>query len=338
MAPTRPTINDVAALAGVSKSLVSLAMRGSERVSPESRAAILAAAQELGYRANATARSLADRRSHTIGVVVQDLLNPIYAEIIDGVQGEVRVHGYHTMLVTGNENAVVERGEIEKLLEFQVEGLLLIGHRMPAGALDAIAGDCPAVIISRAERGIAGLDSISNDDVAGARMAVDHLVSLGHRAIAHVTGGDNEVAKLRRSGYEESMTEHGLAEHIACYEGAFTDEGGYRGAVSAFEANRDHTALFVANDLAAVGALAAAADRGLAVPADISIVGYDGMALAGLRSLSITTIAQPLARIGTEAAAMLFQRIDDPARTPAYIGVEPRLIVRNSSGPFIARR
>ena len=192
MAPNRPTINDVAALAGVSKSLVSLAMRGSERVSPESRAAILDAANTLGYRPNAAARSLADRRSHTIGVVVQDLLNPIYAEIIDGLQSEVRGHGYHTMLVTGNEDSVVERGEIEKLLEFQVEGLMLIGHRMPSGALDALAGDCPAVIISRAERGIAGLDSISNDDVAGARMAVDHLVSLGHRSIAHVTGGDDE--------------------------------------------------------------------------------------------------------------------------------------------------
>lgn len=333
MAPNRPTIKDVAALAGVSKSLVSLAMRGSERVSPESRAAILEAANSLGYRPNAAARSLADRRSHTLGVVVQNLLNPIVAEFIDGVQGEVRQHGYHTMLVTGNEDPAVERGEIDKLLEFQVEGLVLIGHRMPAGALDAIAGDCPAVVISRAERGIAGLDSISNDDVAGARMAIDHLVSLGHRSIAHVTGGSNEVAMLRRRGYEQSMTEHGLADQVACYEGAFTDEGGYRGAAAALDSDRGHTALFVANDIAAVGALAAVADRGLDVPADVSIVGYDGMALAGLRSLSITTIAQPLARIGTEAAVLLFQRIGDPARPPAHIGVEPRLVVRNSSGP-----
>jgi DNA-binding LacI/PurR family transcriptional regulator len=264
------------------------------------------------------------------------LLNPIYAEIIDGVQAEVRGHGYHTMLVTGNEDSVVERGEIEKLLEFQVEGLMLIGHRMPSGALDAIAGDCPAVIISRAERGIAGLDSISNDDVAGARLAVDHLVSLGHRAIAHVTGGSNEVSLLRRSGYERAMAEHRLAKQVACYDGAFTDEGGYRGAAAALDSAAGHTALFVANDLAAVGALAAAAERGVAVPGDVSIVGYDGMALAGLRSLSITTIAQPLAQIGTEGATLLFQRINDPARPPAYIGVEPRLIVRNSTGPLTA--
>ena len=333
MAPNRPTIKDVAALAGVSKSLVSLAMREPGRVSAESRTAIIEAATQLGYRPNAAARSLADRRSHTLGVVVLDLLNPIYAEIIDGVQGEVRLHGYHTLLVTGNDNPVIEQGEVEKLLEFQVEGLVLIGHRMPAGSLDAIAGDCPAVVISRAERGIAGLDSISNDDVFGARMAVDHLASLGHRSIAHVTGGVNEVAMLRTLGYEQSMANHGLADQIACYEGAFTDEGGYRGAAAALDSERRHTALFVANDIAAVGALAAVADRGLEVPTDISIVGYDGMALAGLRSLSITTIAQPLAQIGTEAATLLFLRISDPARPPAHIGVEPRLIVRNSSGP-----
>ena len=132
------------------------------------------------------------------------------------------------------------------------------------------------------------------------------------------------------------MAAHGLADQIACYDGAFTDEGGYRGAAAALDSGAGHTALFVANDLAAVGALAAAAERGVAVPADVSIVGYDGMALAGLRSLSITTIAQPLAQIGAEAATLLFQRIDDPARPPAYIGVEPRLIVRNSTGPLIA--
>ena len=140
------------------------------------------------------------------------------------------------------------------------------------------------------------------------------------------------MALLRKFGYEQSMTDHGLAEQIACYEGAFTDEGGYRGAAAALDSDRGHTALFVANDIAAVGALAAVADRALNVPTDVSIVGYDGMALASLRSLSITTIAQPLARIGSEGAGLLFLRIGDPTRPPAHIGVEPRLIVRNSSG------
>ena len=334
MAGPRPTIKDVAALAGVSKSLVSLAMRDSGRVSPESLTAIRAAADELGYRPNAAARSLADRRSNTIGVLVQDLHNPISAEIIDGVQRQVRASGYHTMLVTGSEDAALEQSEIEKLLEFQVEGLVIIGHRMPAGARAAIKGYCPTVIISRAESDIAGLDSISNDDNAGGRMAVDHLYSLGHRAIAHITGGDNEVALMRKSGYEFAMTGYGLAAQLASYEGAFTDEGGYRGTCAALDSKMGHSAIFVANDLAAVGALAAAADRGLKVPDELSIIGYDGMALGGLRSIGLTTIAQPLATMGLDAAALLFLRIKDPTRPPVHIGLEPRLVIRNSTGVY----
>ena len=331
MAPLRPTIKDVAARAGVSKSLVSLAMREPDRVSPARLAAIRAAADELEYRPNAAARNLADRRSHTIGVLVQDLHNPISAEVIDGVQRQVRASGYHTMLVTGSEDSDLERGEIEKLLEFQVEGLIIIGHRMPAGARTAIDGECPTVIISRAESGIMGLDSISNDDVTGARMAVDYLYELGHRRIAHITGGSNQVALLRRSGYEEAMTDHGLAMNIACYEGAFTDEGGYRGTCIALEFPSEHSAIFVANDLAAIGALAAIAESGLRVPEDISVIGYDGMALGALRSIGLTTIAQPLASMGADAAVLLLQRIGDPGRPPVHIGLEPRLIPRNTT-------
>ena len=331
MAPSRPTIKDVAARAGVSKSLVSLAMRAPDRVSPARLTSIRAAADALGYRPNAAARNLADRRSFTIGVLVQDLHNPISAEVIAGVQRQVRASGYHTMLVTGSADADLERGEIEKLLEFQVEGLIIIGHRMPAGARAAIDGECPTVIISRAEAGIMGLDSISNDDVSGARMAVNHLYDLGHRRIAHITGGSNQVALLRRTGYEAAMNSHGLTANIACYEGAFTDEGGYRGTPLALASPNEHSAIFVANDLAAVGALAAIAENGRRVPEDVSVIGYDGMALGALRSIGLTTIAQPLASMGADAADLLLQRIGDPSRPPGHVNLEPRLITRNTT-------
>lgn len=309
-------------------------MRESDRVSPASLAAIRAAANDLGYRPNAAARSLVDRRSHTIGVLVQDLHNPISAEVIAGVQRQVRASGYHTMLVTGSEDPSLEQGAIEKLLEFQVEGLIIIGHRMPAGVQEATNGECPTVIITRSERHVAGLDSISNDDVAGSRMAVEFLHSLGHRYIAHITGGDNQVALMRKSGYQDAMTDLGLAANISCYEGAFTDEGGYGGTRAALDSSIRHSALFVANDLAAVGALAAVAEQGLRVPKDISVIGYDGMALGALRSISLTTIAQPLAGMGEDAAALLFQRIKDPSRPPVHIGLEPKLVIRNSTGTF----
>ena len=143
MREPRPTIHDVASRAGVSKSLVSLALRGSPKVSDASRDAILAAAAELGYRPNAAARSLADRRSRTVGVLILDLHNPVFAEILDGVETEVRAHGYSTMLVTGGADPVLEQAELDKLLEFQVEGLILISHRLEAAPCGRSRTRCP---------------------------------------------------------------------------------------------------------------------------------------------------------------------------------------------------
>lgn len=333
MPSKRPTINDVAARAGVSKSLVSLALRGSDRVSPESREAILDAAASLGYRANAAARNLADRRSRTVGVLVLDLHNPIYAQVVDGVCEEVSERGYHAMIVTGRDDEAVERFEIDKLLEFQVEGLVLIGHRLPGGSMESVTAECPAVMVSRRVDTVPGLDSVSNDDVGGAALAVDHLVALGHTHIAHITGGANDVAHLRRAGYEQAMAAHGLTDHAVCVEGSFGDDGGYRGAVAVMREHPDTTALFVANDLAAVGALAALQDEGLQVPDEVSVVGYDGMGLGALRSLGLTTVAQPLLEMGRSATRLLFDRIGNATRLATHLQVTPELVVRRTTAP-----
>ena len=325
----RPTLHDVAARAGVSKSLASLALQGSPKVAPASRDAILAAADELGYRPNRTASSLVRQRTHTIGVHILDLHNPVFAEILDGVQEGVRGHGYSTLLVTGNADPATERTEITRLLESRVEGVILIAHRLSDDDLAQIAREVPTVVVTWRTDGVAGLDSVSGDDGSGARLAVDHLVGLGHERIAHVTGGDNRIARERRTGYEQAMAAHGLDANVI--EGAFTESGGYAGALRAVDAGA--TAVFVANDLAAIGALAALRDRGLRVPEDVSVVGYDGMRL--LDSLDLTTVAQPLAEMGRTAAALLMERIALPGGTPVHRRVETRLIARGSSGPVI---
>ena len=326
-AKRRPTLHDVAARAGVSKSLASLALQGSPKVAPASREAILAAANELGYRPNRTASSLVRQRTHTIGAHILDLHNPVFAEILDGVQEAVRGHDYSTLLVTGNADRVTERTEITRLLESRVEGLVLIAHRLSDEDLAAIAREVPTVVVTWRTDGIAGLDSVAGDDLAGARLAVDHLVSLGHSRIAHVSGGDNRIARERRAGYEQAMTGHGLESLVV--DGAFTEQGGYAGAEAAVDAGA--TALVVANDLAAIGALAALRARGLRVPDDVSVVGYDGMRL--LDSLDLTTVAQPLAEMGRVAADLLMERIETPGRPSTHRLVETRLVPRGSSGP-----
>jgi DNA-binding LacI/PurR family transcriptional regulator len=333
MRATRPTIHDVASRAGVSKSLVSLAMRGSPKVSDASRDAIMAAAAELGYRPNAAARSLADRHSRTVGVLILDLHNPVFAEILDGVQQEVRQHGYSTMLVTGDADPVLEQAELDTLLEFQVEGLILVSHRLSAAALRSIAAEVPTVVVTRRDMTGPRIDTVSNDDVAGAALAVDHLVGLGHRRIAHLSGGDNPISLDRERGYRQAMQAAGLGAEACVVEGSLTDAGGYAAAKAALAVGPRPTALFVANDIAALGAIAAVQEAGLQVPADVSVVGYDGIALGALRTLSLTTVAQPLAEMGSSAAARLFARIESPRSRAHHLGVDATLTIRGTTAP-----
>lgn len=328
---SRPTIRDVAARVGVSKSLVSLALQNAPRVAPATREAILAAAEELGYRRNAAAHALVAHRTRTIGVFVLDLHNPITADVLDAVQTEARRRDYRTIVVVGSEDASAERAELEKLLEFRVEGIISVGHRLPEGADTAFTADCPAVIIGSEHQGLSHLASMSNDDVAGAGLAVDHLVSLGHKRIAFVAGGSNAVARDRRRGYCETMHLHGLGSTAVVVPGSFTEDGGYHGACEALDLAEPPTALFVVNDLAAMGAMAAVVDRGLSVPEDVSVVGYDGTRLAGIRPIGLTTVAQPLQAMGTRAAAHLCGQLDGDAPEGPQTRLPPSLVVRRTT-------
>jgi len=336
MSASRPTIHDVAFRAGVSKSLVSLALRGSPKVSPESKARILAAAAELGYRPNAAARSLADRRSQTIGVLILDLHNPVFAEILDGVQMEVRQHGFSTMLVSGGEDPVLEQQEIDSLLQFQIEGLILISHRLSPTSLRAIATEVPTVIVTRDDISIPRMDTVSNDDITGAGLAVDHLVGLGHSRITCLNGGDNPVSLARTKGYTEAMTRQGHAAHAHVIDGGFTDIAGYAAATEALKLRP--TALFVVNDIAAMGAIAAIEEAGMRVPEDVSVIGYDGIRLAGLRSVNLTTVAQPLGELGRLAASRLVARIAEPSSRAQHLRVTSEVIVRGTTGPVAQAR
>ncbi|NHA67738.1 LacI family DNA-binding transcriptional regulator [Phycicoccus flavus] len=331
--PARPTIRDVAARAGVSKSLVSLALQNAPRVAPGTRAAILAAADELGYRRNAAAHALVAHRTRTVGVFVLDLHNPMTADVLDAVQAEARRRDYRTIVVVGSDDADAERAELEKLVEFRVEGIIALGHRLPEGADGAIGAACPWVVIGSAHEGIPHLESISTDDEEGAGLVVDHLVTLGHRRIAHVDGGRSSVARDRRRGYRRAMRRHGLQDAVTVERGSFSEEGGYAGARRALEAADPPTALFVVNDLAAIGAMAAVTDRGLAVPQDVSVVGFDGTRLAGMRPLSLTTVGQPLLQMGTQAAARLCGRLDGERLVGSPSRLPPSLVERRTTAP-----
>ncbi|HZN42663.1 MAG TPA: LacI family DNA-binding transcriptional regulator [Actinomycetota bacterium] len=327
-----PTIIDVAERAGVSKSLVSLVMRGAPNVSDEKREAVTRAAAEIGYRPNAVARSLVRNRSFVIGVMVSDLHNPYFTEVIDGIEEAARSAGYHALFNTGGRTEAGESEAIDTLLQLRTDGVVMAGPVLAPRRIAAVAATVPVVVVARHSRSPAH-DSITNDDRLGARIAVDHLVSLGHRRIAHVDGGTGAGAPQRRGGYLAAMERHGLGSSARVVPGAFTEEGGRDGVTELLRSRDGVTAIFVGNDLAAVGALGALDHHGLRVPEDVSLVGYDNIALAGLGHIDLTSIDQPRRDMGVTAVRLLLERRDEDRRTARHLVAAPSLVVRGSTGP-----
>jgi DNA-binding LacI/PurR family transcriptional regulator len=333
----RPTIRDVAERAGVSKSLVSLVMRQSPNVSDERRAAVLAAAEELGYRPNVAARSLVERRSRHLGVMISDFHNPFFAELVSGLEDQAHAEGYRLVMNTGRRVTAEEEEAIEALMDLQVDGLILAGARVPMRIIARAAEFLPAVLVSRSSRK-PNLDVVVNDDRLGARLAVEHLVELGHRRIAHVDGGSGANAVTRRLGFESAMRGLGLEAEMQSVRAAFTSEAGAEGVHELFRRREPPTAIFACNDRAAIGALGALHQRGVRVPEDVSVVGYDGISIGALPQINLTTIHQPRFEMGRTAVEVLLERIRGDRRDVRRVVMPPRLVVRGTTAPPSRRR
>ncbi|HYQ70173.1 LacI family DNA-binding transcriptional regulator [Actinophytocola sp.] len=323
----RPTMEDVAARAGVSRALVSLVMRGSPKVSAARRAAVLAAAAELGYSPHAMARSLASRTSHVLGVMVSDLHNPFWAEVVDGLDLYAREAGFELVINTGGRSPVREHQALASLASFRPAGIALLGPVLPSSSIEKSAGEGPVVLVSRSTR-LSTVDTVNDDGRTGSALAVDHLVSLGHREIVHIDGGSGSQSTPRRTGYRLAMKRHGLEPRVV--RGEYTESAG---AAAIRSLHAPFTAVIAANDLNAVGVLSALAELGLGVPADVSVVGYDNTWLAALRHIGLTTIDQPRHEMGRLAAEALIARVRGEVPNPARLVVRPSLVVRTSTAP-----
>jgi DNA-binding LacI/PurR family transcriptional regulator len=324
-----PTLEDVAQIAGVSRALVSLVMRDSPRVSAESRKRVTDAASKLGYRPNLMARNLASRKTMTIGVLLNDLHNPWFAEVTDGIHASAERHGYQLILASGRRSPRLESRALDTFLASRVDGVIVAGCRLPVARLEAVGAEVALVSVGRAFVRL-DIGSVTTDDSYGARLAVEHLHELGHRRIAHIDGGKGAGAAPRRSGYMRTMRSLGLADHAQVINGDFTEEAGAHGAERLLRGAVLPTAIFTANDLSAVGAIDVIERGGLVVPDDVAVVGFDNTSLAALNHIGLTTIDQPRREMGAVAATMLIDAINDRGELSDVV-MSPSLVVRRTS-------
>jgi DNA-binding LacI/PurR family transcriptional regulator len=325
---TQPTMQNVADRAGVSRALVSLVMHDSPKVSAASRAAVLAAASELGYRPNLIARNLASRRTRTLGVLVDDMRNPFFHDVADGVQHVADQQGFSIIVKGAHRDPEQERRAIEELLDFRVDGLVLLGPRLAHEHIGAATSKAPVVVVGRPTSSQL-VDSVNNDELEGTRLVVQHLAALGHRHIVHIDGGPGAGARPRRAGFELAMDAAGLTADVVA--GNFTEVSGFEAAELLLRRPSLPTAIFAANDACAIGVLDRFSQSGVNVPHDASVLGYDNTSVAGLGYVSLTSIDQPRFDMGQLAAETLLKRIENPGAEPVHHVLKPTLIERRTT-------
>ena len=331
----RPTLDDVAERAGVSRTLVSMTLRGLPGAGDETRRAIVEAAEALGYVPHAAARNLASQSSRAIGVLLRDLHNPFFADVVDGLHASMRESGYHVLMASGDE-LQLERSVLETFRSYRMDGAVLIGPEVREREIEAFGRSTPTVVVGRPVRSKA-VDVIVSDDRKGAALAIEHLYELGHRDIAHLDGGTVPGgATARRAGYVDAMRRLGLERHIRIAGGGFTHAHGADGVDDLLRRRRPPTAIFAVNDLAALGAMQRLAELELSTPGDVSIVGYDNSSIAAQRRVGLTSIDQPRFEIGSLAAALLHERFDGRQQPSRHL-LAPKLVARDTTAPLDVR-
>ncbi|GLH71746.1 LacI family transcriptional regulator [Geothrix limicola] len=335
------TITDVAEEAGVSRSTVSRVLSGSDApIKPATREKVLEVVAKLGFRPNAVARSLSGKRTYTVGVLVSDIGNPFYADVIKGVEDAGLPEGYNLFL--GNTNFDLERGTtlIHSLIDRRVDGVIILFSRTSKEWLTTLAGHNIPVTVVDPDASLPTLESVSIkvDFRPGIRAAVEHLVGLGHWRFAHVSGPlDLQTSRHRRDVFLEELAARGIKpSHIQCEEGDFHIEGGREAARRLFDRKTWPTAIFTANDLMALGVLGEAHARDLRVPQDLSVIGLDDIWPAAHSTPPLSTVAMPRYQIGFQAMSRLMKHLKEakPKRKSSQeISLATQLVIRESTAP-----
>lgn len=330
-----PTIYDVARAAGVATSTVSRAFSSPTRVSATTRERVRAVAAELGYQPNPHARALLSGRHQTIAMVVSDIANPHYFDLIRGAEMRARASQYTLVLVNAEESPRVEYDQIQRLVP-AVDGFVLAASRLPDENLRQVAGQRPVVLMNRE---LSGLASVVLDHHRGCHQIVDHLASLGHRGLLYLAGPRNSwMAATRWSALATAADELGIeARRI----GPFTPKASQGGAAADAATHAGATAIVAHNDLLAIGVIQRLAHRSLAVPDDVSVVGFDDIFAAEMCTPGLTTLGGAHVDVGRAAVDLLLDMLGGPdrsARQPVQLALPTELVLRSSTGVAASTR
>lgn len=332
----RPTISDVAQLAGVHRSTAARALSpsASGMLKPETVTRVVHAADQLGYSTNTLARGLRTSRSQTVGVLLPDLNNPLFPPIVRGIEDALLPHGYTALVASTDNDAERERLYFHALLGRQVDGFIIATARDQDPVLDEARRRRIAVVLINRTNIARDFPLVTGDDRDGVRAAIRHLVDLGHRRIAHLTGPDGvSSATTRSSAFREAIADHALPADdtpiLPCT--AFTEDAGRTGAEALLSRAPRPTAIFAANDLIALGALRAINARGLRCPDDISVVGFNDMRFADAFAPPLTTVHVPHHLMGAEAGNLILEQLTHPNPVGKSILLPVTLNVRGST-------
>lgn len=331
-----PTIRDVAKKARVAPITVSRAINNSGYVSQEKRNRIEAAIAELGYVPNALARSFRSKQTRTIALVLTDVTNPFWTDVARGVEDAARDRQFNVILCNTDESESRQAEYLSVLLQKQVDGILLVPAHSRGGATKMIQQQGTAVVVLDRRVPAANVDIVQCDSEGGACQLVRHVLSLGHRRVAMLTGPEGvSSAQDRVAGYRRAFLEARLAvaEELIFY-GSFTQDSGYRMAQNALRVLPRPTALVAANNFIGIGAWRAVRDAGLQIPHDITLVTFDDLPAGLIVEPFLTGVAQPGYEMGKRATSLLLDRLAHKAPAePQHIILPTQLIIRRSSGP-----
>lgn len=330
----RPRLDDVAAKVGVSTGTVSLVLSNAPGPSAATRERVMAAAAELGYRPDRTASLLARRRAHLLGVML-DVRSTFHAELVAELHDAAEAAGYDVLLSTVTPTRDSRRA-IETLVDSRCEALVLLGPDAPTSRLTTLGEQIPVVVVGRRLRSTT-LDVVRTADDHGVTAAVEHLVELGHRDIAFVDGGQGTIATDRRSGYLRAMRKHGLEDRVRVLAGGQTEVAGTSAAKEVAGSDHPPTAVATYNDRVALGLLDGLLRAGVAVPEEVSVVGYDDSPSAHLPHVDLTTVSQDTRGQAENAVQAAVERLDGARTTPRQVVLEPRLVVRRTTSAPRAR-